>query len=59
MTSVPSANTESRSSRRGAEKNWCVGLFKRFGILDSLSPKSGGLLGWTHDRRLLKVEDHA
>ena len=38
MTSVPSANTESRSSRRGAGKNWCVAFFKRVGILDSPSP---------------------
>ena len=59
MTSVPSANTESRSSRRGAGKNWRVAFFKRFRIWDSPNPQSGGLLGWTHDHRLLKVEDHA
>ena len=59
MTSVPSANTERRSSRRGAGKNWRVAFFRRFRILDSPSPQSGGLLGWTHDRRLPQVEDHA
>ena len=59
MTPVPSANTERRSSRRGAGKNWHVAFLKRVGILDSPSPQSGGLLGWTHGRRLPQVEDHA
>lgn len=34
-----------------------LSFFKRFKILDSLSPKSGGLLSWTHYRKLLQVED--
>lgn len=33
-------------------------FFRRFPILDSLSPKSGGLLSWTHYRKLLQVENH-
>ena len=32
-------------------------FFKKFPILDSLSPKSGGLLSWTHYRKLLQVEN--
>ena len=32
-------------------------FYKKFPILDSLSPKSGGLLSWTHYRRLLEVEN--
>ena len=32
-------------------------FFKRFPIVDSLSPKSGGLLSWTHYRKLLQVEN--
>ena len=34
-----------------------LAFFKRFEILDSLSPKSGRLLSWTHYRKLLQVED--
>ena len=33
-----------------------LAFFKRFKILDSLRPKSGGLLSWTHYRKLLQVE---
>ena len=33
-----------------------LAFFKRFKILDSLSPKSGRLLSWTHYRHLLQVE---
>ena len=29
---------------------------RRFPIVDSLSPQSGGLLSWTHYRKLLQVE---
>lgn len=32
-------------------------FYKKFPILDSLSPKSGGLLSWTHYRKLLQVEN--
>lgn len=32
-------------------------FYKQFEILDSLRPKSGGLLSWTHYRALLQVED--
>ena len=32
-------------------------FYKKFPILDSLSPKSGGLLFWTHYRKLLQVEN--
>lgn len=32
-------------------------FFRRFKILGSLSPKSGGLLSWTHYRKLLQVEN--
>ena len=32
-------------------------FYRRFPILDSLSPKSGGLLSWTHYRKLLQVEN--
>ena len=32
-------------------------FFKRFPIVDSLSPQSGGLLSWTHYRKLLQVEN--
>ena len=34
-----------------------LAFFKRFKILDSLRPKSGGLLSWTHYRKLLQVEN--
>lgn len=33
-------------------------FFKRFPILDSASPKSGGLLSWSHYRKLLQVENN-
>ncbi len=36
-----------------------LAFFKRFEILDSLSPKSGRLLSWTHYRKLLQIEDNA
>ncbi len=32
-------------------------FYRKFPILDSLSPKSGGLLSWTHYRKLLQVEN--
>ena len=32
-------------------------FFRRFPIVDSLSPQSGGLLSWTHYRKLLQVEN--
>ncbi len=32
-------------------------FYKKFPILDSLSPKSGRLLSWTHYRKLLQVEN--
>ena len=32
-------------------------FYRRFPILDSLCPKSGGLLGWSHYRTLLQVEN--
>ena len=32
-------------------------FFKQFPIVDSLSPQSGGLLSWTHYRKLLQVEN--
>ena len=31
-------------------------FYRRFPIVDSLSPQSGGLLSWTHYRKLLQVE---
>ena len=34
-----------------------LAFFKRFKILDSLHPKSGGLLSWTHYRKLLQVDN--
>ena len=33
-------------------------FYKRFQIVDSLSPQSGGLLSWTHYRKLLQVESN-
>ena len=36
-----------------------LAFFKRFEILDSLRPKSGGVLSWTHYRKLLQVENDA
>lgn len=33
-----------------------ISFYRRFPILESLSPKSGGLLSWTHYRILLQVE---
>jgi len=36
-----------------------LAFFKRFKILDSLRPKSGRVLSWTHYRKLLQVEDDA
>ena len=36
-----------------------LAFFKRFKILDSLRPKSGRMLSWTHYRKLLQVEDDA
>lgn len=32
-------------------------FYRRFPIVDSLSPQSGGLLSWTHYRKLLQVEN--
>ena len=32
-------------------------FYRRFSIVDSLSPQSGGLLSWTHYRKLLQVEN--
>ena len=34
-----------------------IAFYRRFPILDSLSPKSGGLLSWTHYKKLLQVEN--
>ena len=34
-----------------------IAFYRRFPILGSLSPKSGGLLSWTHYKKLLQVED--
>ena len=34
-------------------------FYRRFPIVDSLSPQSGGLLSWTHYRKLLQVESDA
>lgn len=33
-------------------------FFRRFPIVDSLSPQSGGLLSWTHYRKLLQVDNN-
>ncbi|MBQ9431184.1 MAG: DUF1016 family protein [Kiritimatiellae bacterium] len=35
-----------------------IAFYRRFPILDSLSPKSGGLLSWTHYKKLLQVENN-
>jgi len=32
-------------------------FYRQFPILDSLKPKSGFVLPWTHYRKLLQVED--